>query len=995
MLADISRDPGRLDTEWHKCLHDYYWAVHHRCLGESLWSNIGDLALFKNKFVWQQSAGFRCGSSSGQTFKISGEQILQKLNACECSLNGADLGFGEVRRQWENQSVRVAYKSRKGVAELGIFATSVPPQVLYLMVAKVWPVWAVPYVTANSKIQKQQALYLSGKANLDPVEAEYPGDRNKMVQLCPRKFAAAASLIRNETHIENEEFGCSKLDILSWLDVMSEHTDGRLKGNLQSKLRSDKKAGYAVSKLILACKMGGLLRQDQKLQQAVRVACALIGLSCDWLQWDCALPSASLISSARFTLDCAFALCMQAYWEQLLIGEPFWVYLTCDSSPRSGREWLFLQFWIVLQSDAVKFFLLMKQLIHLRTQPIPDLAEIARLSRQMNGLIRVHVLLPVCVGARNLSLAAKFAAAIHSIRMECASWISCQQVISRIIQVLTDYGVESLFSTVPPYDVASIYPHWFGNVREPEVLDDSCFECGPCDAIDGVISMSGAIPTPGIEHICNNGLSQIGKKLTYFASWLKAALQCARYFGSRYYRSLVLDQLEKIHGSEKLRRLICSATTIPLEHRFGAIMDWILEFLPMRADLPAMVSFGCKRSASDLDGEKNDDHVNIALVSASIADQGFWVYTLMISLIGGCFYCIQNLSRSCDCHRAKDIDLNDVDTYAKRARAAAKESGQGPCVAKGIRVKDFSSNVAEAMLETRFRTFKYELLVQCKGVSAKRRDEIMADFDSGCQYVLYVTGVKLAVYLAPPISLAGTAALDDEQCRQNCRKLRQHFNCVDIDRHHRTTVAYLSPGVPFGDQMDQFIAGTPADDLTEFHEMRCVFGLMRSNEIPAESLHKVGSDLGDHASYLSESYVSCGLRAPEMWNNKIVSLEDLGDAFLRTRTAQQVLGEFGLEEHPLVKERKDSAVLAGKDACRALSHRDIRSIFYRSDSVSMYNKAEEYRAFIKKQSDLVAANLLACQEAPMHAVPDTLAEQRNAVESRYMMELFKDRVCFS
>ena len=146
---------------------------------------------------------------------------------------------------------------------------------------------------------------------------------------------------------------------------------------------------------------------------------------------------------------------------------------------------------------------------------------------------------------------------------------------------------------------------------------------------------------------------------------------------------------------------------------------------------------------------------------------------------------------------------------------------------------------------------------------------------------------------------------------------------------------------------------------------------MRSNEIPAEALHKVGSDLGDHAPYLSEAYVSCGLREPEMFNDDVVKVTDLAEACLRTRTAEGVIQTFDLEEHPLVKQRRDEALLAGKVKSRAVTHRDIRSIFYRSDAVSMYNKLEEYRAFIKKNQDHITARLNDLQENPLEAVEDT------------------------
>ena len=102
--------------------------------------------------------------------------------------------------------------------------------------------------------------------------------------------------------------------------------------------------------------------------------------------------------------------------------------------------------------------------------------------------------------------------------------------------------------------------------------------------------MEDAVPTPGIEHIVHNGLNQIGKKLQGPKAWHKRALACARYFTSRYYKKLVLTQLEAVAGSERLRAQINACSCQPLEHRFAAIMEWILEFLPMRKELPVMVT---------------------------------------------------------------------------------------------------------------------------------------------------------------------------------------------------------------------------------------------------------------------------------------------------------------------------------------------------------------------------------------------------------------------
>ena len=166
-----------------------------------------------------------------------------------------------------------------------------------------------------------------------------------------------------------------------------------------------------------------------------------------------------------------------------------------------------------------------------------------------------------------------------------------------------------------------------------------------------------------------------------------------------------------------------------------------------------MVSFAAKRSHHDLEEENNSEYVDVTLVADAIKDASFWIYSVMLSLIGGCLFDLQLLSRSCECHKAKYIDASMIDTYAKRAKAAAREAGiGGSCVARGMRAKDLSSNAAQKLLDRRFKVFKYELLVHCSSLSSARWNEIMVDCDSGCQCVLDIVGLEIVVYLTPPLA---------------------------------------------------------------------------------------------------------------------------------------------------------------------------------------------------------------------------------------------------
>ena len=810
-----------------------------------MFSEILDCVSFVHPKEFDQTAGCRVGSSSGQCFKVSGSSADRVLNASV--LRGQQtLLFSDLMQSWvQRNNARYAYTSRRGLSEVGFLCAYLPRPILWLTIAQPWKVLSLQCCVGekNKRRPIQLQKFLCGHdVVLDPLEIDV-GDRSKQVQLSHAKFSAAAAMIRGEYFegMDDESVHDSQSDILAWLDAMSEHVkDGCLQSNLQSRIRTDKRGGYAIEALILACRLANLLRDDARIFEAMAIVARLIGFSDDWLRKGCHLPKQPTISKARFLLDSGFTLMCQCFWDRMLNGPEFWIYLTTDSSPRSGREWLLSLMWIITVTDACEYFDLMRQLIDLRKSVAPCLKTIAEMTKRMSQLILKHVLAPVCVGARHLSVAAKFAACVHSIRLECSSWSVCQQVVARILQVLTDWGTESAFTSLPPFDLTSVFPHWGNN--NDSVQDDSNLECFLC--ADPCISMMGAVCTPGIEHICNNGLSQIGKKLKYFSSWLKQCLACSRFFASPYYRQLILHQLDAVAGSEKLRERIKQCHTEPKEHRFGAIMEFILEWLPMEEELPLMIHFQFKRNQYDDLEQNSRSYVDVQVVADAVQDKGQWAYTTMVSVTGGVLWELQVFSRSCDCHGVSEIDPTDLSTYARRARKAAKGLGiSQPCTAHGMRAKDFSCGKAERLITVRFHTFKYQLMIRCQALTKKRRDEVMSDFDSACQLVLYIVGLKITVYVQLPLLLCGAGNCDDELARECCRQAIAQYEATKKAQglHHELTVKCLTEGVQFRAEMELFVQGADSKTLLHFHSFRCVLACMRANEIPAESLHKVRS----------------------------------------------------------------------------------------------------------------------------------------------------------
>ena len=156
-----------------------------------------------------------------------------------------------------------------------------------------------------------------------------------------------------------------------------------------------------------------------------------------------------------------------------------------------------------------------------------------------------------------------------------------------------------------------------------------------------------------------------------------------------------------------------------------------------------------------------------------------------------------------------------------------------------------------------------------------------------------------------------------------------------------------------------------------------------------ESVHNIGNDLTAHATNLSEACVSHVLRNPEMFSNKFAPLEDWAANCSKVRQQIDVVKIVQLEKHPLVVQRMDEAMAKGVPPHRALSHRDIREVWYRADAVSMHNQLGSLKQAIEDQYEHVRAQLNAVKADPLRLAiqSDDIDGKLVAMKSRYVMAL--------
>ena len=141
-----------------------------------------------------------------------------------------------------------------------------------------------------------------------------------------------------------------------------------------------------------------------------------------------------------------------------------------------------------------------------------------------------------------------------------------------------------------------------------------------------------------------------------------------------------------------------------------------------------MLQFTVKRTLDDELQERSEEYVDVSLVNEAVQDEAWWTYGVILQCVGGVTCDLQLFSRSCDCHKAAELELDNIDTYYRRAKAVAKEAGSASfkCPAKGMHCKNFAVFEADKLCKRRFSDIKFKLLSKCKRLSAART-RIMGD----------------------------------------------------------------------------------------------------------------------------------------------------------------------------------------------------------------------------------------------------------------------------
>ena len=123
-------------------------------------------------------------------------------------------------------------------------------------------------------------------------------------------------------------------------------------------------------------------------------------------------------------------------------------------------------------------------------------------------------------------------------------------------------------------------------------------------------------------------------------------------------------------------------------------------------------------------------------------------------------------SRGCECHRARDVDADNLQSYMKRRKAYEDSSRTSkPCLAKGLHGRIFFCGKAMQILRDAYKKFSSMLLCELAHVSPDARHRLMSDFDLGVDQSMYIVHVTFAVHEQLPLLLCGLCNIDPDQAK--------------------------------------------------------------------------------------------------------------------------------------------------------------------------------------------------------------------------------------
>ena len=537
---------------------------------------------------------------------------------------------------------------------------------------------------------------------------------------------------------------------------------------------------------------------------------------------------------------------------------------------------------------------------------------------QLSAAMPLHHLPIMVLGSGRTTLADKFSCILYAFLLESGSPYKAFHSYTSGMRVLTtDFGVEFGLPSVQPIKVRHLFP-WLSEAAPPEsdLQDDEDFqhveEGDP--GLDLEVSLSHAIPAPGLLHIIHNGSNDLVKVLESLGTTVSQLKEVSRLLAHPPSRERLIATCFISPVARQFKGQLLKFSAKVYEARWGSVAFACEEVQelekPLRRFWDREAYSG--RSAPAPDVENNDGKgVQINKVDDAVCSPMFWAKLCTMNYLFAMVRDVLAWAESCPCHG--DLDHCAAPSWLRRRWEK--------CPMRGARLPELAAGDFFAKFEQLYELPAAQLLLSLPtDISAACRSECLLDLDRGRSHLLFVLTLKLSSFMEPPCLLLAAA---HHNVAASMRAVR---TCLASACQH-TLVQQLQTE-PVKSEALEYLDGEDLQGLTSLVSFIAQLRFGFSSERRVEGGHSRVNLRGLLARSRSEAFDSLGLRIQEIKGHMQKDKEFLPallDCLDAARTPRRLIAELGLSSHPSCK-----LAVHGWDPI-------YRKIVYHSDPHSMYH----------------------------------------------------------
>lgn len=604
------------------------------------------------------------------------------------------------------------------------------------------------------------------------------------------------------------------------------------------------------------------------------------------------LPSKSTTSRWRVMLDGAFML-----WTRRRSNIDAVYYAMVDSSTQGGNDYELIVVASIRKSHLVGLLDLVDSLFACRLEDgdadTATLSEDKSLMEHISRHIRLHRPPPVRLASGRTKLVDKFFVTVYALFLETGTVPSLQALMSSMLVLTSDLGVEFSLTTVQPVDVHQLFPfidfsrheeHRFG----PERADWDNVDLVPAPNV----GFADTISIPGLLHIVHNAsnevlgsmpvVSESIDRLAHVATLLRESATCTRLcetcFGTpvgKHHHAELLGFSGSVYRARWGTVAWCVSQVLGLERilRWG----WSKE------------AYLSATSFANVGPVSAETKVHIEQIDQALCDDFWWSSLRVLDAIYGVVRTSFIWAESCPCHFGEWEFGGNVPAEAKKVWSGCPMRGRRlPELACG----DFQE-VLKGLLDKKLASL---LLSLPASLDPGQRACLAKEFELGRMHFVFVLTLKLAAMEEPPRMIFGIAHHDDAKAKVMLQR------CLACPCNH-SVFARLQGGEVRA-EAEQYLAGSPLMELPTFAEFVGELKFAYAVERLVEGDHARTSRAFKHAPSHSDAFDSLARRMHEIRAvlDDEAGFKELCDLIAEARNPKHLVSLLGLEAHPALAD---------------------------------------------------------------------------------------------